>query len=79
MIEAMHCGLPIVSTDCLSGPAEILDNGKFGTLVPCGDARLLAQAMAAALKHPDDPGRIKARAEELSANAAGRYWELMLG
>jgi glycosyltransferase involved in cell wall biosynthesis len=79
MIEAMHCGLPIVSTDCLSGPAEILDNGKFGTLVPCGDARLLAQAMAAALKHPDDPGRIKARAEELSANAADRYWELMLG
>ena len=34
LIEAMACGCPIISTDCKYGPAEILDNGKFGILTP---------------------------------------------
>lgn len=34
LIEAMYCGAPIVSTDCPSGPAEVLMQGKYGTLVP---------------------------------------------
>ena len=45
LIEAMACGCPVVSTDCLSGPNEILDGGKYGKLVPVKNAELLAQAV----------------------------------
>ncbi|HEY1685034.1 MAG TPA: glycosyltransferase [Tepidisphaeraceae bacterium] len=45
LIEAMSLGVPIISTDCPSGPAEILDAGKFGMLTPVGDSERLAEAM----------------------------------
>lgn len=49
MIEALRCGAPIVSTDCPSGPREILEEGRYGRLVDVGDAPGLAAAMLAAL------------------------------
>lgn len=45
LIESMICGVPLVSTDCESGPAEILEEGKWGKLVPVGDADALAKAI----------------------------------
>jgi glycosyltransferase involved in cell wall biosynthesis len=78
LVEAMRAGLPVVSTDCMSGPAEILANGEFGRLTPCGDAERLAAVMLEALAAPTDRERLKARAEELSGvHTAGRYLELM--
>ncbi|MCB9655215.1 MAG: glycosyltransferase [Deltaproteobacteria bacterium] len=51
LVEALESGLPVVCTHCESGPAEILDNGRFGALVPVGDPSSLAAEMAQRLKH----------------------------
>ena len=49
LIEAMAVGVPVVSTDCESGPSEILDNGKYGSLTPVGDSNALAEAILSTL------------------------------
>lgn len=45
LVEALCLGVPIIATDCPSGPAEILDDGRFGELVPVGDAAAVARAI----------------------------------
>jgi glycosyltransferase involved in cell wall biosynthesis len=45
LVEALYCGIPIVATDCPSGPREILKNGLYGQLVPVDDAESLTRAM----------------------------------
>lgn len=45
LVEALCLGVPVVSTDCPHGPSEILDRGRYGLLVPVGDAAALADAV----------------------------------
>lgn len=78
LIEAMACGCPVVSTDCPSGPAEILDHGKFGPLVPVGDERAMADAILSVLANPVQPELLRARAQLFSIDAAvTRYLEVL--
>jgi glycosyltransferase involved in cell wall biosynthesis len=53
LIEALAVGTAVVSTDCPSGPREILQEGRLGAVVPVGDAPALARAMARALDCPE--------------------------
>ena len=43
LIEALAIGIPVIATDCQSGPNEILDNGRYGDLVPVGDINIMAE------------------------------------
>lgn len=49
LVEALACECPVVSTDCQSGPREILDNGKYGILVEPSDVNGLARAILQSL------------------------------
>ena len=53
LIEAMETGAAIVSTDCPFGPREILDDERFGRLVPVGDSKAFSEALAAELDDHD--------------------------
>ena len=79
LIQALACGCPVVSTDCPSGPAEILDHGRFGPLVPVGDDAGLARAIGAILDDPPPSARLQARAELFNVQqATDHYLELLL-
>ncbi len=64
--EALACGTPVVTTDCPSGPAEILDFGKHGSLVPLADAEALAQAILTTITSPRNPEALRQRAKLFS-------------
>jgi glycosyltransferase involved in cell wall biosynthesis len=79
LIQAMACGCPVVSTDCPSGPAEILDGGRFGAMVPVGDDQAMAAAIAATLDRPIAAATLRERAALFSVDrAVDRYVDLML-
>jgi glycosyltransferase involved in cell wall biosynthesis len=68
----------VVSTDCPSGPHEILEGGRYGGLVTVGDDKAMAQAMQQVLAAPPDPDRQRARAEFFSVDTcADQYLELL--
>jgi glycosyltransferase involved in cell wall biosynthesis len=78
--EALACGCPVVSTDCPSGPAEILDHGAYGMLVPVGDDRALAEALLETLEKPRNPERLRAHARTFSVDTAvDRYLDVLVG
>jgi len=78
LTEAMALGTPVVATDCPSGPREILDNGRFGPLVPVGDAAALSNAMLQTLDRPQPRQTlIDAMHEYTQLISASRYLELL--
>jgi glycosyltransferase involved in cell wall biosynthesis len=70
LVEAAIAGTPVVSTNCESGPAEILADGKYGDLVAVGDVPALATAMINTLKHPRNSDLLRQRGREFSLEAA---------
>lgn len=78
LLEAMTHALPIVSTDCESGPREILENGKYGKLVPVGNTETLAEAMYQSLNEQHDTEALTRRAEDFSVEKiAKQYLDIM--
>lgn len=78
VIEALACGCPVVSTDCPSGPAEILENGKYGTLVPVEDPEALAAAIRQILEGGCDREMLIKRGRDFAVKqAAGKYLDLI--
>ena len=80
LIEALSVGIPVVSTNCRSGPAEILGDGRYGRLVPVGDTEALALAIEATLSECHDREALKQRAAEFgAARAVDAYMRLLVG
>ena len=78
IVEALSFGIPVVSTDCPSGPREILSDGIFGVLAPVSNAEKLAEAILQSLKAVHDPAVLVARSNEFSINqAVEKYLELI--
>jgi glycosyltransferase involved in cell wall biosynthesis len=72
--EALAVGTPVVSTDCPSGPAEILGGGKWGKLVPVGDHEKLAEAILETIENPPDREKLKERGRDFSLDRIGQQY-----
>jgi glycosyltransferase involved in cell wall biosynthesis len=70
LVEAVVLGVPVVAADCVSGPAEVLDDGRYGRLVPPQDVPALATALREHLEAPQD---LRERAREGAAAADERF------
>ncbi|WP_338115035.1 glycosyltransferase [Thiocapsa imhoffii] len=70
LIEALAVGTPVVATDCPSGPAEILQGGVYGMLVPIGDASAMAEAIHATLARHPPPKTLQEAARPYEIEAA---------
>jgi glycosyltransferase involved in cell wall biosynthesis len=79
LVEAMACGCPVVSTDCPSGPAEILDDTRYGKLVPVGDSDALSRAIAELLDDPTDTALLRKGAARYSSAVSAEHYERVLG
>lgn len=80
IVEAMACGTPVVSTDCPSGPGEILSGGRYGRLVPVGDVAALTRGIQEVLEHGMPADLLRRRAADFGLEqAANGYLELIAG
>ena len=78
LVEALAVGCPVVSTDCPSGPAEILAGGTYGRLVPVGDSPALAAALSVTLDAPPPRDLLQRRAQAFSIDRVmDRYLEVL--
>ena len=78
LVEAMISGTAVVSTNCESGPAEILANGKYGKLVSVGNVKEMAKAILETLANPLEIEMLKERANEFTLNNSIIGYRLLL-
>ena len=76
--EALACGCSVVSTNCPVGPAEILDNGKYGRLTPLGDTAAFAQAVIETLRNPLDKQLLIERSNLFSNETVAKEYDDLL-
>ncbi len=74
LVEAMAVGTPVISTDCPSGPAEILENGRWGKLVPVGDTNAMAQAILSTLSGQEVKVGFQNRALKFTIERITKYY-----
>ena len=79
LAEALAVGAPVVATDCPSGPREILRDGRLGPLVPPGDAKALASAMAETLDHPPRLDDLETALDAFTIDTAADNYARVLG
>lgn len=78
LLEALTLGTPIVATDCDSGPQEILEGGRWGTLVPVADRAALAKAILVTLDTARPGVSTEARARFAHDRIVGQYLNILL-
>jgi len=69
----------VVATDCKSGPAEILDGGRYGKLVPTSDPAALAEAIRFTMQYPISADVLKQRAEDFDEQRGVAQYIRLLG
>ncbi|WP_170972321.1 glycosyltransferase [Natronorubrum halophilum] len=79
LVEAMACGTAVVSTNCESGPSEILNGGEYGPLVPVGDEDRMAEEMIETLSNPIESSMLIERAQDFHVdNIVDEYEDILL-
>ena len=79
LTEAMALGTPVVATDCPSGPAEILQGGRYAPLVSMGDWQALANAMAQMLDSPPTRDSLREAVREYAVETSASHYLKLLG
>lgn len=79
IVEALACGTQVVATDCVTGPKEILDGGRFGELVPEDDPVQFCEALQRALEKPRRKDLLVQRADDFGVERSVNIYLKVLG
>lgn len=78
LMQALACGTPVISTDCVGGSAEVLQGGEWGNLVPVGDPDAMANAIMAVFGATSHPNVLQRAGDFALAKVARQYLEVLL-